>query len=161
MYKRLILLILLPCMHLFCLAQTPKFSVSVSSDTILLGNYFELKFTIENAPASGFKAPDLYAFKVIGGPNTSSSMSIINGEVSQSSSFSYYLEPPDIGVYTIKPAYLTSEDIALETYPIDIIVIPNPDGIIQKPHAPERRIDQFIMPKNPAEKKPTRPRRKF
>jgi len=160
MNKILLLVTFSVCVQ-FSFAQTPKFSVAVSSDTILLGNYFELKFTIENAPANGFQAPDLHKFDIIGGPNTSSSMSIINGEVSQSSSYTYYLKPPDIGVYTIKPAYLTSEDIALETFPIDVIVIPNPDHIIQKPHAPEMRVDQFSVPKAPAEEKPTRPRKKF
>jgi len=144
-------------------AQSPKFTVSVSSDTILLGNYFELKYTIENAPPSGFEAPDLYQFRVISGPNTSSSVSIINGEVSQSASYTYYLEPEEIGVYTIKPAYLTSGDIALETPPIDLIVVPNPEGIIQRPHAAERRIDRFSVPKaTPAEtEEPVRPRKKF
>jgi len=160
MIKFLVPCILLISVHLST-AQTPKFSIAVSSDTILLGNYFELKFTIENAYSSGFEAPDMHEFILIGGPNTSSSMSIINGEVNQSSSFTYYLEPPDIGVYTVKPAYLTSADVALETFPIDIIVIPNPDGIIQNPHAPGMRIEQFTLPKKSAEQTPSRPRKKF
>lgn len=143
------------------IAQDPKLSVSVSSDTVLLGNYFELKFTIENSPARGFEAPGLHEFNVIGGPNTSSSMSIINGEVSQSASYTYYLEPVEIGVYTIKPAYLTTGEIALETPPIDIIVIPNPEGIIKQPHSPGKRIEQFQMPPNRVEEQPTRPRKKF
>lgn len=145
----------------FSLAQSPKFTVSVSSDTVLLGNYFELKFTIENAPSKGFEAPDLHQFNVIGGPNTSSSMSIINGEVSQSASYTYYLEPTDIGVYTIKPAYLTTGETALETPPIDIIVMPNPNGIIQRPHAPGKRIEEYIAPKKTEEQESTRPRKKF
>jgi hypothetical protein len=142
-------------------AQASKFTVSVSSDTVLLGNYFELKYTIENASASGFEAPDLYQFNVISGPNTSSSISIINGEMSQSMSYTYYLEPGEIGVYTITPAYLTSEDVALETPPIDIIVVPNPDGIVQRPHAAARRIDVIGNTKPVEEEKPTRPRKKF
>lgn len=141
--------------------QTPKLSVSVSTDTVLLGNHFELKFTIENASASGFEAPDLYEFNIISGPNTSSSISIINGEVSQSASYTYYLEPTEIGVYTIKPAYLTSGDVALETPPIDIIVVPNPEGIIQRPHSAAKRFDQIFAPQEPAEEKSTRPRKKF
>jgi hypothetical protein len=144
----------------FCLAQPPKFTVSVSSDTVLIGNYFELKFTIENASVHGFEAPDLHEFDLIGGPNTSSSMSIVNGEVSQSASFTYYLQPKDIGVYTIKPAYLTTGETALETPPIEILVIPNPEGIIQRPHAPDKHIEPFITP-GKSEETPTRPRKKF
>lgn len=143
------------------IAQDPRLIVSVSSDTVLLGNYFELKFTIENSPANGFEAPSLHEFNVIGGPNTSSSMSNIYGEASQSASYTYYLEPVEIGVYTIRPAYLTTGEVALETPPIDIIVIPNPDGIIKQPHTPGKRIEQFQMPSKREEEQPTRPRRKF
>ena len=142
-------------------AQSAKFSVSVSSDTILLGNYFELKFTVENAPSNGFEAPDLHEFNLVGGPNTSSSMSIVNGQVSQSATYTYYLEPMDIGVYTIKPAYLTSEEIALETPPIDIIVVPNPEGIIQRPHTPGKRLEPLIIQRKAEEETPSKPRRKF
>ncbi|MDX1476517.1 MAG: BatD family protein [Saprospiraceae bacterium] len=142
-------------------AQTPKFTVEVSSDTILLGNYFELKFTIENGSNARFDPPDLSSFRLIGGPNTSTSMSIINGEVSQSASYTYYLEPPDLGIYTVPPAYVTIGESVLETPPIDLTVSPNPDGVIQRPHGPGKRFDQlFPVPEQkPARSK--RPRKKI
>jgi hypothetical protein len=148
---------------MYCLAASgqPKFTVGVSSDTVLLGNYFELKFTIENIASNGFEAPDLHSFDVISGPNSSSSMSIINGQVSQSASYTYYLKPRDIGVYTVRPGYLTTGDVALETPPIDIMVMPNPEGIIQRPHTPEKRIDELLIPRQPEPETPSRPRRKF
>lgn len=139
----------------------PKFSVAVSSDTLLLGNYLELKFTIENVTSNGFEAPDLLPLNVIGGPNTSSSMSIINGVVSQSTSYTYYLQPEEIGVFTIKPAFLPTGETALETPPLDIIVIPNPDAIIKRPHSPEKRIEEYMAPQKTEEHAPTRPRKKF
>jgi hypothetical protein len=162
MNRYIILGCFLTCVQLLA-GQSAKFSVSVSSDTVLLGNYFELKFTVENAPAEGFEAPDLHEFNLVGGPNTSSSMSIVNGQVSQSATYSYYLEPMDVGVYTIKPAYLTSEEIALETPPIDIIVVPNPDGIIQRPNSPAKRFDPLIIRREPEQEQdtPSKPRRKF
>jgi hypothetical protein len=147
-------------MSLAAWGQAPKLSVSVSSDTVLLGNYFELKFTIENTSASGFEPPSLHQFNVIGGPNTSTSFSIVNGQMSQSATYTYYLEPMDIGVYTIRPAYLTTGDVAIETPPIDILVVPNPQGIIQRPHAPGKRLEPRIAPK-PADDEPAKPRRKF
>ena len=160
MYRIFGILLAVMCVHITS-AQSPKFTVEVSSDTVLLGNYFELKFTIENTSATGFEVPDLHEFNVIGGPNTSSSMSIINGQVSQSASYTYYLEPTDIGVYTIKPAYLTTGEVALETPPIDIIVVPNPEGIVKQPHTPGKRIEQFSPPRKIEEEQPTRPRKKF
>jgi hypothetical protein len=88
-------------------------------------------------------------------------MSSINGRVSQSSSYTYYLEPTDVGVYTIKPAYLTGGETSLETPPIDILVIPNPEGILQRPHAPEKRFEPFVVPSKPEQDQPSRPRKKF
>ena len=155
--EALALLILMPCLA----AQSPKFTVEVSSDTVLLGNYIEVKFTVENAPAQSFEAPDLNAFRMVGGPNTSTSMSVVNGEVSQSASYSYYLEPPDIGTFTIPPAYVMAGDAALETFPIDIIAIPNPEGIIQRPHGPGKRIDQLYNRSPKESTRPKRPRKKF
>ena len=142
-------------------AQDAKFTVEVSMDTVLLGNYFELKYSIENTQAQQFEAPDLSAFRVVGGPNSSSSMSIVNGQVSQSSSYTYYLEPVEIGLYAIPPAYMTAEDAELETPPMEIIVLPNPEGIIQQPNRPGVRRELLMPhpPKPPA--KPKRPRRKF
>ena len=142
-------------------AQSPIFSVEVSNDTILLGNYFELKFTIENASAEKFEPPKLADFTLLGGPNTSTSMSIINGEVSQTASYAYYLEPVDLGRYTIPPAYVTVNDEVLETPPIDITVSPNPDGIIQRPHGPGKRFDQLFPATPKAVEKPKRPRKKM
>ena len=117
-------------------------TVQLSSDTILLGNYFELKITVEDANGT-FEAPDLSAFNIVGGPNTASSMTIINGSMTQSQSYSYYLEPKDVGNYTIPPAYLIIDEGQLESAPIDVIVIPNPDGIIQEPGRPGNSMDIF------------------
>ena len=115
-------------------AQEIKFTVEISSDTLLIGNYFELKYTIENTSTNHFEPPKLNSHHIVGGPNTSTQMSFVNGEMSQSSSYTYFIEPPDIGSYTIPPAFLKTKDLNLEAPPIDIIVLPNPEGIVQLPH---------------------------
>jgi len=38
--------------------------------------------------------------------------------------------PDEVGVYTITPAYLVSEESTLECNPTEIHVYPNPDNII-------------------------------
>lgn len=114
----------------FSYAQKGTFSMIVSQDTLLLGNSFEVKYQIENLQGK-FENPDLSAFRIVGGPNSSSNMSFVNGTMSQSQSYSYFLEADDIGVYTIMPAYLHIENDVLATEPIDIIVLPNPKGISQ------------------------------
>ena len=38
--------------------QEAKLTVEVSNDSVLLGNYIEVKFTIENASVTNFEAPN-------------------------------------------------------------------------------------------------------
>jgi len=113
--------------------EQAKFTVTVSTDSVLLGNYIEVAFTLENAAMEEFQAPVFEGFRIISGPNQSSSFSMVNGKVTQSASYSYYLEPKDIGNYYIAPAFVVTEESTLETAPIEILVAPNPDGIIQNP----------------------------
>ncbi|MEO0338486.1 MAG: BatD family protein [Bacteroidota bacterium] len=62
-----------------------RFSVQISTDSILMGNSFKVSFTLSNAEGSNFKAPELGTyFKVVSGPNTSTSMSFMTGQMSQS-----------------------------------------------------------------------------
>lgn len=111
-----------------------KFTVEVSTDSILMDNYFEVKFTLENANGQNFEAPDFSEnFNVVSGPNFSTSMSIVNGAVTQSMTIKYYLEPKDIGAYYILPASVEASGEIMETAPLEVLVVPNPDGIIQSP----------------------------
>ncbi len=119
----------------FLYAQGPTFEVTVSTDSILLGNYIEVSFTLSNGALEEFQPPTFDGFKILSGPNQSTSISMVNGTTSQTASYSYYLEPTDIGTYFIPPARVISEDLALETKPIEVLVLPNPDGIIQEPKA--------------------------
>ena len=131
------------------------FRVEVSTDTVLLGNYFELKFTVENARGN-FVHPDFYGFEIVGGPNHSSSFSMINGRVTQSATYTYYLQPLDEGIYFIDPASIDVNGKIMETPTLEIIVIPNPDSIIENPH----QLRHFKREDPPAqETTPSSPRR--
>lgn len=110
-----------------------RFTVEVSSDSVLLGNYVEVTFTLENAKGSDFEAPSFSDFRVINGPNYASNFSMINGEVSQSVSYTFHLEPKDIGNFYLEPASIRVGEEVLETEPVEILVVPNPDGVIEQP----------------------------
>ena len=111
---RLILILSLGIQSLILAQDNATFSVEMSSDSILMGNYFQVKFTLENAQSNNFIAPDFEGFRVISGPNMTSSYSMINGEVSQSMTYTYYLEPVDVGNYFIAPASIEVEDKFIE-----------------------------------------------
>ena len=113
-------------------------TVKISSDSILLGNYFEVKFMVENASVDNFEAPTFEGFTVVSGPNQSSSMMISNGVVKQSIAYSYYIEPQDVGYYFIEPAYVETDKGPLASIPVEVLVVANPDGITQQPQGNSR-----------------------
>ena len=120
------------------------FSVRLSSDSILLGNYFEVRFTLENAQGDQFEAPDFEEFYVVTGPNVSSNFSMINGTVSQQVTYSYYLEPKETGNYYIQPASIIIDGSVVETEPVEVLVVPNPDGVKQNPNSLNNQQDLFF-----------------
>ncbi len=87
-------------------AQDVQFTAS-SKNIVSTGEQFRLVFSLNNKPSS-FKAPSLNGFDILMGPSTSSSSSIqiINGQVSQSVSYSYtyILTATKEGKYMIEPA---------------------------------------------------------
>ena len=133
-----------------------NFEVTVSTDSVLLGNYIEVSFKVENLDGN-FEAPEFTDMDIISGPNTSSSIQIINGEKSSQLSYSYYLKPRDVGSHTIPPAYLITEEQTLETLPLVINVYPNPENIITEPQMAEDRMffnfddwSPFTRPQQPS-----------
>ncbi len=148
-------------------SQKARFSVSVSIDSLLMGNYTEVEFKLENISGKNFQAPSFEGFQVVGGPSQSSSYSMINGAVNQSQTFTYYLEPLDVGNYYLEVASVETEDGYLETEPILIVVVPNPEGIKQKPSRTRSLQFDLFEPipdptppeANPKKRKPRKKRR--
>ena len=114
------------------MAQQQEFRVELSSDSVLLGNYVEVSFVLLNIQGD-FQVPEFEGMKLVGGPNQSSSMSSINGDVKKQMNYSYFLEPVEVGEYYIPPATLSSNSKVWETEPIKLYVLDNPEGIIEKP----------------------------
>lgn len=109
--------------------QVQAFEVQVSTDTILYGNYLEVRFTAQNISGK-FESPRFKDFDVVGGPNQSTNMSIVNGVATQSASYSYFIEPKNTGLVIIEPAYFVNDKQENhETPPIEIVCLPNPDGL--------------------------------
>lgn len=98
---------------------------------------------MEDASGGNFNAPTFENFNIVSGPNTSTSMSFMNGRMSQSVAYTYYLEPKDIGNYYIQPASIETSEEVLETVPLEIMVVPNPDGIKQNPQQRQRSNSLF------------------
>ena len=110
--------------------QDVVFKVQVTADTLYFGNPIGVKYTFENIQGD-FVPPDFKGFDIIGGPNVSNQFSMINGVVSQSSSYEYYLMPTELGNLTISEATLENGDGPMYSEALGIIVVDNPDGIQQ------------------------------
>jgi hypothetical protein len=115
---------------LICLAPTlaqTKFEASAPK-SVVQGSRFQLVYSV-NDNGSDLRVPDLPDFQILMGPTTShsSSMQIINGQVSRNAnySFTYILRADKTGSYTIPPATISIDGKTYESNSLTIEVIEN------------------------------------
>jgi BatD DUF11 like domain len=99
-----------------------NFIVEISSDTVGLDGSLEVVFTLENAKLKKFNPPSFEGFEVQG-PSNSSMTSIVNGEMSQKMSYTFYLSPQKLGQVTIGEASVELDNGVLKTGKKDIQVV--------------------------------------
>lgn len=107
-------------------AQNGTFVASVDRSSVGTGDRFEVSFTVSGSDVNGiknFKAPNFAPFVVLSGPNQSTNMQFINGQMSGSVTYTYYLYAQQVGKYTIAPASIDYKGTTLQTKPIPIEVV--------------------------------------
>jgi hypothetical protein len=123
MLQKLVLITLL-FFNSFNFAQS--FVATVDNNKVAENDRFQLEFTFEGKNLNAlkqFNPPSLKDFRVLSGPNQSTSMQIINGVSSSSLTLSYILMPNTTGSYTIGSASIQYEGQTYTTSPIKITVI--------------------------------------
>lgn len=113
------------------LAQA-KFVAQVSKNKVAVGEVFQVAFTL-NTNGSAFKPPSFSDFDVYSGPNQSTNMQYVNGQMSQSISLSYFIAPRKEGKFTIGPASIVVNGQKLETNSIPIEVVKGSNQAGQNP----------------------------
>lgn len=98
-----------------------KFVAQTSRTKVAAGETFQIQFSL-NANGSNFKAPALTDFEVYSGPNQSTSMSYVNGTMSQSVTLSYVIAGKKEGKFTIGPANVTVNGATIQSNSIVIEV---------------------------------------
>lgn len=83
---------------------------------------FQLSFTIENGNGTNLKPPSVSDFQILGGPNTSTSMQWVNGNVSQSVTYNYILRPKNQGTFKIGKASIVVSGVTMESNELTIQV---------------------------------------
>lgn len=91
-----------------------KFVAQTSRTKVAAGETFQIQFSL-NANGSNFKAPALTDFDVYSGPNQSTSMSYVNGTMSQSVTLSYVIAGKKEGKFTIAPASVTVNGATIQS----------------------------------------------
>lgn len=117
----LIIAILAP---LAMMAQEPSIKVSTKRQ-VSVGEQFRIAFEV-NADGKNFTAPAFDGFTVVGGPfnSTSSSVQIINGNMTRSVSntYSYVLRADRQGVFTIGSASIVVDGDVVKSEPCQVTV---------------------------------------
>lgn len=109
------------CSPLLSWSQDGSFTASVSSNTVAIDEQFQISFTL-NVSGKSFQPPSFDDFMILSGPNQSQSMQFVNGNMSQSLSFTYYLQPKAAGTFKIGSATVQTGGKVLKTNPITITV---------------------------------------
>jgi hypothetical protein len=107
------------------LAQNVTFVASADRTIVGAGEQFEVSFTVSAPDVNGarnFKPPTLTPFAVLSGPNQSTNMQFINGQMSGSISFTYYLYTRQTGKFTIASATIEYKGTTLRSQPLQIEV---------------------------------------
>jgi hypothetical protein len=110
-------------------AQDAAFTAAVDRNPVGLGEQFTLTFTVSSAGQAGPKnlqPPDLSKFRLLSGPNTSTSMQFVNGQFSSSVTYSYILQATEAGKFTIGPASVEASGRVLTTAPFIMEVSKTP-----------------------------------
>jgi hypothetical protein len=121
--KRLKILLFLSFVSVMLFGQKGvSFTASTNASKVVKGGVFEVVFSVKNASGSDFTPPRFSSVEVIGGPNLQSSRTIINGDVSQSTNYGYYLRASKTGMVTIDAATIKVDGKTLKTKPLKIEV---------------------------------------
>jgi oxygen tolerance protein BatD len=120
-------LALLLCGNAVLVAQNVSFTASSSSTSVAEGQQFQVTYTLSGGELrshSEFRQSKLNDnFLTLMGPSTSQQMSIINGKVSASMSWTYVLQSRQRGTFTIPPASIKYDGKVLKSNSLKISVV--------------------------------------
>lgn len=97
---------------------------SLQNSKVHQGTYFQVLYELAQAKGQDFIPPNFGNLKVISGPSTSSSITIINGKREETYGFSYTLFAENQGDFQIPPAKIKVNGKYIKSNPIDLKIYP-------------------------------------
>ena len=107
-----------------------EFTASVNENTVADNERFQLTFTFSGKSINNlakFSPPSFENFMILSGPNQSTSIQIINGAQSASLSYSFVVQPKNVGNFTIGSASIEQDGTTFKSDPIKITVVKGQD----------------------------------
>lgn len=120
--RRLILIISFILAGLTSIAQDSQLTMSLSKETVVVGERFKLSITIKGA-SSAFVPPRLEGFNVLAGPIERSNTQLSNQGFSTSKTISYVLSASAAGTHTISAAETRTSKGLIRSNTVDIKVL--------------------------------------
>jgi hypothetical protein len=108
-------------LQLSAFSQDIAFTATASKTNSFVGDQIQVSYTL-NSNGNRFQAPALNDFNVLMGPAQSTSMQFVNGNMSQSLSFTYYLQPKSEGTFKLGPASIEAGGKRIQSNVITIVV---------------------------------------
>ena len=109
----------------------PSFTVNAPG-RVAAGSKFAVTFRLRDAQGTSLKAPQINGCTLLYGPSTSTSQSysVINGQMTSSSTidYTYYYRADKEGTYTIGEATIVADGKHLSTRPTQIVIGPASAG---------------------------------
>jgi len=130
--KNLISLLLFFGISTIAFTQTPRFILQTDRMQVQEGETFLLEAVLENINGKNIQLPDVSPFKVVQGPSTSTSISIVNGKRSSTFSYQYLLLATKKGNFTIQPATVKMGSKVLKSNTLNIEVSTSKPTVITK-----------------------------
>ncbi len=123
--KKLLNIVFMVTLNLGLSAQV-LLTAEASRYKVGVGETFTVTFKI-NGNAGDFDYPDFTGFKVVSGPMTSMSTTIVNGKMSQERSAAFDLIALKIGTFTIGAAKVKADGKIFQSKPLTITVVEKTD----------------------------------
>ncbi len=129
-------------MMMLTAAYSAEFKASLNQNPVTQGERFVVSFSVDE-DASNFRGPDFKGLQVVSGPNTSQSMQIINGNMSRSLTYTYYVVAPKEGTYNISPASIRVKGETIKSNSLTVKVVPPSEAEKQRREAAKNRESQI------------------
>jgi hypothetical protein len=94
------------------------------------------------------KFPNFENFTVLSGPSTSTNIQFVNGAMSASNSYTFYLRPQKEGKFSIPSATIDVDDETISSNTIEISVVKSSATTTPQPQSPKSRKDEDLLGEN-------------